>query len=69
MRGGHNGYQMKILSYNVRGLGKWMKRKFIKNLILNEGVQFVSIQETKKENTNKELCHAIWGDTKVEWIA
>lgn len=58
---------MKLLSYNVRGVGgvKW---KFLKKLIMKEEVQFMCVQETKKEVINEEICHAMWGDAELQWV-
>jgi len=47
---------MKMLSFNVRGLGGGVKWSFIKNIILKDNIQFVCLQETKNETCNKEMC-------------
>ena len=40
---------MKVLTYNIRGLGGRAKRKVIKKLIAKEGVELLCIQEIKVE--------------------
>lgn len=61
-------YLMKIVSFNVRGLGKSIKWKFIRNLERKEGVQLLCLQETKKEAVSRELCIALWGNCDVQWF-
>jgi len=58
---------MIILSYNCRGLGRGIKWAAIRKLNLKHKVDLVCIQETKKENFNKLICQAIWGDSNVSW--
>ncbi|KAG5017276.1 hypothetical protein JHK85_023412 [Glycine max] len=58
----------KIVSFNVRGLGKSIKWKFIRNLERKEGVQLLCLQETKKEAVSRELCIALWGNCDVQWF-
>ena len=55
---------MKLLSYNVRELGDKTKRR----LFLRRGVEFVCIQETKKEMVGKLLCQSLWEDNELEWV-
>ena len=44
---------MKVLTYNIRGLGGRAKRKVIKKLIAKEGVELLCIQEKVScENTS-----------------
>lgn len=47
---------MKILSYNIKGLGGRVKCNMIKKLVVEEGVNMVCLQETKKEVMSRELC-------------
>ncbi|KAL2599989.1 hypothetical protein AAZX31_10G100300 [Glycine max] len=58
---------MIILSYNSRGLGRGVKWAAIRRLISKHKVDLVCIQETKKENFNKNICNAIWGDSTAQW--
>ena len=58
---------MNILSYNSRGLGRGVKWTAIRRLISKHKVDIVCIQETKRENVSKIICHAIWGDSTVQW--
>ena len=51
---------MKVLTYNIRGLGGRAKRKVIKKLIAKEGVELLCIQEIKVEVITKEMCVAVW---------
>lgn len=41
---------MKILFWNVRGLGKSYRRNLVRNHILQEDVDIVALQETIKQD-------------------
>lgn len=58
---------MRILSYNVRGLGGRVKRKVIKKLIQKEEVDVVCIQESKLSKLDLRMGGEMWGDKEVEW--
>lgn len=60
---------MKIVSYNIRGLGGRIKKKEIRELIRKFNSSVVFLQETKYINHNNVLIHSIWGNTNVEWRA
>lgn len=56
---------MKILSWNVRGLGDVRKRGIIKDILKKIGPDIVVIQETKKENFDMKDVVSIW-DSKFK---
>lgn len=58
---------MKILSYNVRGLGSRAKCSDVQSLIKKYGVKFCCIQETKKEIIDKTIGRAVWGRGRIGW--
>ena len=58
---------MKIISYNVRGLGRGVKWGAIRRLVKQEGVDMICLQETKKEMVDKAMCQALWGHVEVVW--
>jgi len=43
--------------------------KVVKKLVQKEEIQFLCLQETKKEVVDKRLCSLIWGDSSMDWIA
>ncbi|KAL8521151.1 hypothetical protein ACS0TY_011630 [Phlomoides rotata] len=47
---------MKILSYNVRGLGKKAKRREVRDIIKKQKIDLCCIQETKLEEVSKIRC-------------
>lgn len=57
-----------MLSFNVRGLGGILKRREIKDLVRKERVDFVCIQETKKDSVDRRLVESIWGNENVDWV-
>ncbi|KAL6503451.1 hypothetical protein OROGR_025374 [Orobanche gracilis] len=58
---------MKILSFNVRGLGSRIKRKAIQELIRGQKIDFCCIQETKMEVMNDFISADVWGDRNCSW--
>ena len=58
---------MKIISYNVRGLGRGVKWGAIRRMIKQEVVDLICLQETKKELVDKPMCQALWGNVDVNW--
>ncbi|KAL8513736.1 hypothetical protein ACS0TY_013010 [Phlomoides rotata] len=58
---------MRILSYNVRGLGKKAKRMKVKEIIKKQNIDLCCIQETKMEEVSKLRCLGLWGNPNFEW--
>ncbi|KAL8500765.1 hypothetical protein ACS0TY_020375 [Phlomoides rotata] len=58
---------MKLMSYNVRGLGGMAKKKEIRKLIRELRVDGCCIQETKMENVEEMMVRKLWGKGKVDW--
>lgn len=58
---------MKLMSYNIRGLGKKIKRSELKNLIKDHRIDVCCIQETKIEKIESWMCRAIWGNNNFDW--
>ena len=52
---------IRILSYNVRGLGGFEKRREIKRLVSYKKPFFLCLQETKLFTVDDLLIRAIWG--------
>ncbi|KAL8493332.1 hypothetical protein ACS0TY_024521 [Phlomoides rotata] len=59
---------MKVMSFNVRGLGKKMKRKEIRRMIHNNGIEMCCIQETKMEKTESWIGRELWGRSNYDWV-
>lgn len=59
---------MKIISWNVRGLGEWGKRKDIKDFLLNCSPNIVLLQETKLKEVGAFDIRSIWGVRCKDWI-
>lgn len=56
---GHNKLRMKLISYNVKGLGCRVKWKEIMKLVLKEGSNIVFLQEMKIDSMNDKMCGII----------
>lgn len=54
---------MKLLAYNIRGVGSRIKRREIQELVRKHKVDLVCIQESKLEGVNEEKCKLIWGNS------
>ncbi|GKV02021.1 hypothetical protein SLEP1_g14508 [Rubroshorea leprosula] len=60
---------MKVISFNIRGLGNSVKRKELRKIVSGQHVNFLMIQETKLETVDENLCRSIWGQEGFEWYA
>jgi exonuclease III len=53
---------MKILTYNVRGLGGGEKKAEVRRLVYEKKPLVLCIQETKLESMNEHLVKSLWGE-------
>ncbi|RVW39554.1 Transposon TX1 uncharacterized 149 kDa protein [Vitis vinifera] len=60
-------FPMKIISWNVRGLGSRNKRRMVKDFLRSENPDVVMIQETKKEIVIEGLQEALIRRTSDHW--
>jgi endonuclease/exonuclease/phosphatase family metal-dependent hydrolase len=51
-------WTMKIISWNIRGLGGMVKRKEVRKLVGEQIPSIVCLQETKQEHCDDFLCFA-----------
>lgn len=65
--GGRVSLLMKLLSWNVRGLGSCAKRKRVKEVILKATPDIVMLQETKFECLDTLSIRDIWDSRFKEW--
>ncbi|XP_028096430.1 uncharacterized protein LOC114296321 [Camellia sinensis] len=59
---------MKVLSWNVRGLGKPEKMRRIRNFIKSKGVDMVLIQETKKSSIDERFVRSLWAEDELGYM-
>ena len=59
---------LRIASWNVRGLNEQDKRLWVRNLILNWKADIVYLQETKLELINRGVICSLWGAQHVDWL-
>lgn len=50
---------MRVLNWNARGLNAPKKRRILKDLILDNSIDLIAIQETKKENFSLRILKSI----------
>ena len=58
---------LKIVTWNVRGLNDREKRLQIKNLIKMWRADVICLQETKMELMSRSLVKSLWGCHYVDW--
>ncbi|KAG4980841.1 hypothetical protein JHK82_034090 [Glycine max] len=58
---------MKIISYNIRGLERGVMLAVIRIMVKRERINILCLQETKREQVDKAVCQALWGDADVSW--
>ena len=58
---------LKIISWNVRGLNEWDERLQVRNLIKNWRLDIVCLQETKLELITRAVIRSLWGGQHVDW--
>lgn len=52
---------MQIISWNIRGLGSSIKKRFLYKLIKKRKPDVVFVQETKLENLDYVTIQRLWG--------
>ena len=57
--------EMKIISYNVRGLGGGDKREEVQRLVLDKHPLVMCLQETKLQVLNDAILQSIWGNNSA----
>ncbi|KAL8495330.1 hypothetical protein ACS0TY_019475 [Phlomoides rotata] len=55
------------MSFNVRGLGKRMKRSEIRRMISKNGIEICCIQESKMEIMESRVGTELWPDKVFDW--
>jgi len=55
--------EMKIISWNVRGLERVEKRKDVRTLVMEKAPYILCLQETKLSMCDEMLCNSLWGGT------
>jgi len=58
---------MKIVSWNVRGLAGFEKRREVCQLVTENKPIILCIQETKLSLFDTQVCRAMWGDVDVDF--
>ncbi|XP_030970526.1 uncharacterized protein LOC115990899 [Quercus lobata] len=58
---------VKIISWNVRGLNEQDKRLWVRNLIRSWRPDIVCLQETKMELITRVVIRSLWGGQHVDW--
>lgn len=60
---------MKVIYWNVKGLGSLKKNISIKETFRKFKLDFIMLQEPKNMEINKRCLSSIWGISSPEWIS
>lgn len=60
---------MKIISYNIRGLRGRIKKRKVREMVVSQKHDMLSIQESKLEGVDRKLCSVQWGGNEFQWVA
>ena len=60
---------LKIVSWNVRGLNDRDKRLRIHNLLKMWKANVICLQETKMAEINRRVVQSLWGNQHVDWTS
>ncbi|KAL8463104.1 hypothetical protein ACS0TY_033938 [Phlomoides rotata] len=55
------------MTFNVRGLGRRMKRQEVRRIIKKNGMDMCCLQETKLEYVDDRIGFEIWPGKEFEW--
>lgn len=58
---------MKIISWNVRGLGNGNKRRIVREGLLRSSPDIIILQETKLMDVDRAVVSGVWGSRFREW--
>lgn len=62
-------FLMQIISWNIRGLGRHVKKRFLFKLIKKRKPEIVLVQETKLGNIERVMVQRIWGNGNFEFAS
>ena len=60
---------LKIISWNVRGLNDSRKRLIVKNLLCEWKCDVICLQETKVAGFDRQMVGNLWSCPFVDWVA
>lgn len=59
---------MQITTWNIRGMGSPIKKRFLSKLIKKGKPDMVLVQETKLEAVERSVIQKIWGNANMEFV-
>ena len=59
---------MKIISWNIRGLGSRKKMRVVKDFLRLQNPDVVMFQETKREVCDRRFVGSVWSIRNKEWV-
>ncbi|KAL7247789.1 hypothetical protein ACSBR2_002659 [Camellia fascicularis] len=60
---------MKLMSWNIKGLGRSEKRRKIRNIVQQRMVDVLFLQETKKTGVSEELVKSVWPYDDMKYMS
>ena len=61
--------RMRLLSWNVHGLGKEEKRRMVRSMISSQNIDMILIQESKWQHTQERMVRQLWYSDDFGWEA
>lgn len=58
---------MKLITYNIRGLGGRVKKKEIKDMVRDQKPDMLCLQETKMEGVDRRMSSSLWEGDDFDW--
>jgi hypothetical protein len=59
---------MIIGTLNIRGLGSRVKKKKVREFVVEEKLDFLALQESKVEVFVEPMIHYLWGSDDCDWV-
>jgi len=59
---------MKIVVWNIRGLGSSSKKRMVRSLIGKEGISIIGMVESKHKEITVQDINSCWGNYDVNWL-
>lgn len=59
---------MQIISWNIRGMGSFVKKRILSKLVKRRKPDMVLLQETKLELVDRAIAQRIWGGLNLDFV-
>ncbi|XVF79317.1 hypothetical protein PTKIN_Ptkin14bG0211600 [Pterospermum kingtungense] len=60
-------FSMKVVSWNIRGLGRAEKMRAVRRFLVREKFDFIAVQETKLKEVSPRIHRWLWGNETISF--